>query len=90
MENYYKRTDYHNAAGYNSPMYGLTYYDGYGYNYYTGDKGYYEFSRPPLQGLGPDWNPVTFFIYLGVFTAILGLLMIVQYRFLTAPDDDLE
>ena len=36
----------YNAAGYYSPTYLLMYYDGYGYNFYTGAYGYYEYSLP--------------------------------------------
>ena len=38
---------YYYAPGYTSLLYGLTYYDGYGYNFYYGGYGYYEYSIPP-------------------------------------------
>ena len=41
---YYKPTDYYNKAGYYSTTFSLVYYDGYGYNFYYGDYGYYEYS----------------------------------------------
>ena len=47
LHKYYKAPNHLNPSGYKSKVYGLTYYDGYGYNYYTGNYGYYEYSRPP-------------------------------------------
>lgn len=35
LDNYYKAADFFDKDGYYSSQYGLTYYDGYGYNYYT-------------------------------------------------------
>ena len=82
--------DYHNPDGYYSETYGLTYYDGYGYNYYTHALGYYEYSRPPLDATGPGWNQNIFLIYLGAFSAILLVFIALQYRYLTAPDEEPE
>jgi len=45
---YYKAPNYFNKKGYKSIVYGKTYYDGYGFNYYNGNYGYYAYSRPPL------------------------------------------
>ena len=60
--------------GYFSPVYKLTYYDGYGYNYYTGAYGYYEYSRPPINiGTDVQWS---FFKFLQVFIGLLLFLMI--------------
>ena len=53
---YFKAKNTLNSAGYKSKLYGLTYYDGYGYNYYTNNYGYYEYSRPPVSGVGPPWE----------------------------------
>jgi hypothetical protein len=47
LHSYYKAPGQLNKKGYKSTLYGLTYYDGYGYNYYSGNYGYYEYSRPP-------------------------------------------
>ena len=58
-------------------MYGLTYYDGYGYNYYTGDYGYYEYSRPPLSGVGPPWEIGQFFTIFGTFVAIIAAFIFI-------------
>ena len=41
---YYKPENYYNATGYYSTTFTLVYYDGYGYNFYYGDYGYYEYS----------------------------------------------
>ena len=72
---YYKNSDYHNPAGYKSPTYGLTYYDGYGYNFYNGNYGYYEYSRPPTITAGPPWNGGTFAIFMAVFLAALAIFI---------------
>ena len=47
LNKYFKAPNYLDEKGYYSTFYELTYYDGYGYNFYTGAKGYYEYSRPP-------------------------------------------
>jgi hypothetical protein len=52
---YYRPANYYNAAGYISTLYLLTYYDGYGYNFYYNTYGYYEYSvnpSPPSSGGG--------------------------------------
>ena len=49
----------------------MTYYDGYGYNYYTGSYGYYEYSRPPIESTGPPWELAKFFIIFAIAAAIL-------------------
>ena len=41
---YYRPADYYNANGYYSNVFLIVYYDGYGYNFYYGDFGYYEYS----------------------------------------------
>lgn len=41
---YYRAPNYFNAAGYRSSYFLLVYYDGYGYNFYYGRYGYYEYS----------------------------------------------
>ena len=41
---YYRPPDYYNSNGYYSNVFLLVYYDGYGYNFYYGDFGYYEYS----------------------------------------------
>jgi hypothetical protein len=44
---YYLPPDYYNEEGYYSETYSLKYYDGYGYNFYYGEYGYYEYSVNP-------------------------------------------
>jgi hypothetical protein len=41
---YFRPADYYNPNGYYSKTYLLVYYDGYGYNFFTGAYGYYEYS----------------------------------------------
>jgi len=54
---YYKAPDYYNKKGYFSPVYKISYYDGYGYNFYTSAYGYYEYSRPPINiGTDVQWS----------------------------------
>ena len=66
-----------NSQGYTSKVYGMTYYDGYGYNYYTGDYGYYEYSRPPVSGVGPPWEISQFFAIFGSFIAIIAAFVFI-------------
>ena len=40
----YYRLKVYNPTGYYSTVYHLKYYDGYGYNFYTGGYGYYQYS----------------------------------------------
>jgi len=44
---YYLPPNYYNALGFYSPVYLMTYYDGYGYNFYYGGYGYYQYSVNP-------------------------------------------
>ena len=76
---YYRNLDYVNPSGYKSELYGQTYYDGYGYNFYNGNYGYYEYSRPPSSTPGPPWSAGTFAIFLGTFTGVLLLFIAMQY-----------
>lgn len=79
MYKYYKAPNYFNKNGYKSKSYGLTYYDGYGYNYYTGNYGYYEYSRPPVSGLGPYWEVDAFFIILTSFLAVIAFFATIYF-----------
>ena len=45
----YYHMAYYYAAGYASLLYGKTYYDGYGYNFYYGGYAYYEYSTHPTE-----------------------------------------
>ena len=82
--------NYFDPDGYQSPTYGLTYYDGYGYNFYNGHKGYYEYSRPPIASTGPAWSPAIFMIYLACFSAVLLVFIFMQYYWLTSSSEDSE
>jgi hypothetical protein len=44
---YYLPVGFVSTTGFYSPRYGITYYNGYGYNFYYGAYGYYEFSVNP-------------------------------------------
>jgi hypothetical protein len=67
---YYKPANYYNKIGYYSTTFLLIYYDGYGYNFYYGEYGYYEYSVNESRGgsSGSLWAliPVVF-IGVGVF-----------------------
>jgi hypothetical protein len=41
---YYRAPNYYNAVGYYSTVFLVVYYDGYGYNFYYGRYGYYDYS----------------------------------------------
>lgn len=50
---YYRPMNYYNAVGYYSTVFLIVYYNGYGYNFYYGQYGYYEYSvnqRPESSG----------------------------------------
>ena len=49
LYNYYRPEDFEASVGYYSHYYKGVYYDGYGYNFYNGKYGYYEFSMPPQR-----------------------------------------
>lgn len=80
---YYKAPNYFNRKGYTSKYYGKTYYDGYGYNFYNGNYGYYEYSRPPVAGVGPEWKISSFLTMLACFTGILGTFTLIYYHYET-------
>ena len=46
---YYLPPGLYFAVGYYSPLYLRIYYDGYGYNFYFGQYGYYEYSVNPYE-----------------------------------------
>ena len=57
----------------------MTYYDGYGYNFYYKNYGYYEFSRSPAKGSGEKWSFVEFIkVFIGL-TALLAIYGWVYY-----------
>ena len=59
---YYMKKGMYFENGYNSTMYGKTYYDGYGYNYYYGGYGYYEYA---INDKNPEDN-IIYGIIFGV------------------------
>ena len=77
LHKYYKAPNHLNSKGYKSKVYGLTYYDGYGYNTYTGNYGYYEYSRPPQNQIGPPWEVNKFFTIFGSFVAIISAFVFI-------------
>lgn len=68
----------------------MTYYDGYGYNFYNGAYGYYEYSRPPVNNSGPPWKVEAFLTFLGVFVGALLLFIFAYYKALTwqGPEEE--
>ena len=56
------------------------YYDGYGYNFYNGNYGYYEYSRPPINEKITPFVVQEFLIVFACFIGLLGLYVIFYYR----------
>ena len=50
----------------------MVYYDGYGYNFYYTNYGYYEFSRAPPRGSLDKWS---FTEFIKVFVGLTVLLV---------------
>lgn len=59
---YYIPPDYYNATGYYSEVYLMTYYNGYGYNFYYGEYGYYEYSVNAYTAEGSSAGWFTFLL----------------------------
>ena len=53
LYDYYLPLNYYNPIGYYSQLYLMTYYDGYGYNFYYGEYGYYQDSLNEIVDDGP-------------------------------------
>ena len=49
LYSYYRPIGFVAVVGYYSPIYSRQYYDGYGYNFYYGQYGYYEYSVNPRR-----------------------------------------
>jgi len=81
LSRYFKAPNYLDEAGYYSAFYELTYYDGYGYNFYTGAKGYYEYSRPPPSSSGSQWSASRFVTTLSIMTGVLALFSFIFYKY---------
>ena len=62
-------------------FYELTYYDGYGYNFYTGAKGYYEYSRPPSTSTGRKWSASRFLTTFSIMVGVLTLFSFIFYKY---------
>lgn len=55
---YYHPPGVYFSVGFYSPVYHITYYDGYGFNFYYNQWGYYETSphpKPPSSGISIIW-----------------------------------
>ena len=78
MYEYYKPQTYHylgnyyDPIGYHSNTFAITYYNGYGYNFYYGEYNYYEFSPNDEE---PNYSEFWFAI-AGVLIALIALLLI--------------
>lgn len=77
---YYKAQDNFDPEGYYSYEYGLKYYDGYGYNYYNQNKGYYEYSRPPSPGPSIGFDLQRFILTLGCMVGILAFFVVIYIK----------
>ena len=77
---YYLPPNYYDPIGWYSPKYTLTYYNGYGYNFYYGEYGYYKTSPnmrgPEVSGWSTFNGPTKFVVVFLSFIAfyIGGLL----------------
>jgi hypothetical protein len=80
LYNYYKAPEGRFSEGYVSKKYGLTYYDGYGYNYYSDKLGYYEYSRHPPIPSGGDFDVKRFLITLLCMVAALLVFVLIYYK----------
>ena len=78
LYNYYRPDDFYNPAGYTSNYYRATYYDGYGTNFYYGNSGYYEYSRPPAL---PKIVPFEILEFLKVFAGMIFVLIVYSYLY---------
>ena len=73
---YYLPPNYYNPIGYYSSLYGKTYYNGYGYNFYYGKYGYYQ-NSPNEVYVSSSGSPLVGIIMLlcccGCFCALIFL-----------------
>lgn len=80
---YYLPDGFENEAGYTSQVYGKTYYDGYGYNFYSGEYGYYQVS-PNFK----EPSNVNFGLVVGVLVFVLScFFIIIKYRQLKQEEE---
>ena len=80
LYSYYKAPNYYNEEGYYSSLYGQQYFDGYGYNYYYGNYGYYEYSRPHTLQKSSEFEISTFLKTLGFMVLGLTLYVLIYYK----------
>jgi hypothetical protein len=59
----------------------MTYYDGYGYNFYTGAKAYYEYSRPPPSSTGLKWERIRFIKTLASMVGAIAFFSFLFYKY---------
>jgi len=78
LYDYYRPPEFYNEKGYTSPYYKETYYDGYGQNFYYGNYGYYEYSRPPAL---PKLVPFELTEFLKVFAGMVFALVLYSYLY---------
>ena len=73
---YYLPDGFEAESGYYSSSYSKTYYDGYGYNFYSGEYGYYQAS--------PNYKPessLDFALVASLLVAVFALIFVViRYR----------
>ena len=72
---YYRPANYYNAAGFYSTVYLMNYYDGYGYNFYYGTYGYYEYSVHPESHMGTVWMGIVLLVMFCVIPICYVLYM---------------
>ena len=78
---YYLPIGYLSPKGYYSTLHKKTYYDGYGYNFYTGKYGYYETSEVPT-----DWADIA--TAVGIVFCCVCCSVIQAIRSCTDKDDE--
>lgn len=81
LEAYYKAPKFLDEQGYYSSFYETTYYDGYGYNFYTGTKGYYEYSRGTSLNIGAQYDYSQFLKTLSSMCGIIGFFAFAYYYY---------
>ena len=70
---YFRPDGYYNEAGYYSNLYELKYYDGYGYNFFTGNTNYYQDS--PNNEDNAEGIYILMFIFISLFCFVKCMLI---------------
>ena len=73
---YYRPTGLYYPMGYYSEKFNQTYYDGYGFNFYTKMYGYYEYSHHPVDPDAPRKGAVGFLLDRPLLSIMLGLAVL--------------